>query len=113
MGLITEKTMRLSFQKHETKNVVDFDQFKKLLISIGMCTEIELKRGNRLFIPSLINSSIFNFTKGRSTEEVLDDYKDYLKYSLVFGEDKSFASTGVIEAFLVQFYTNNELEELR
>ena len=69
-----------------------------------MATEFSNEKSqNGLFIPSLINTPIINFTKGRSVDEVYDDYKDQLKYSLIFGKGRSFASSCIIDAFLVEF----------
>ena len=105
-GIISKELLDLSFQiEMEDKQNDDFvtlDKFKELLTYLGMSTQLP---DDRLFVPSLINSPIVNFTKGRSPEEVYNDFKNQLRYVFVFGKGKSFASSGVIEALLVDFYT--------
>ena len=105
-GIICKESLDCSFKiEKEDKSLNDFvtlEKFKELLKALGMSTELS---GDRLFIPSLINSPIINFTKGRSPEEVYNDFKNQLRYVFIFGKGKSFASSGVIEALLVDFYT--------
>ena len=105
-GIICKESLERSFEiemaNQTNKDFVEIEKFKELLNALGMSTNLP---DDRLFIPSLINSPIINFTKGRSTEEVYDDFKHQLRYVFKFGSGKSFASSGVIEALLVDFYT--------
>ena len=55
-------------------------------------------------VPSLINTPIIDYTKGKSTEEVFNQFQDEFQFTFVFGEKSCFASAGVIEAFLVAYY---------
>ena len=105
-GIVLNKALELSFEiekeQKENESSVSLDKFGELIDALRMSTKIN---NEKLFIPSLINTPIINFSKGRSPQEIYNDFKDQLRYLIMFGDGKSFASSGLIEALLVDFYT--------
>ena len=122
-GIITKSTLEKSFdielKKYPHANLISQDKFEEIMVKLNMAkrhptpekledakTSAQTKGGccQMLIIPSLINNRIENYTKGKSTEEVYDQFKDHLMYTFKFGNGKCFASTGLFEAFLIQLY---------
>ena len=126
-GIIFEKTFDVLFDpeflkfQSDTRNPTSIvkipgDIIKKLLIAlkiiiparikIGPASDLNKDRSEPVFIiPSLVNTPISEYTKDKSTEEVLAQFQTEFQYTFVFGEDNCFASAGVIESFFVNLYT--------
>ena len=134
-GAIRESTFHNAFRKlRSRKEFVDYQVFKEFLVAMGMAAkcyvaipaskkdtnQFSKKRKNfeifkeqnsggtlteYLIIPSLINNDA-------KTEESLDElyvkYHNEYDYKICyeFGSDTCLASTGIMELFLVQMYTD-------
>jgi hypothetical protein len=111
---VQNKTNSSMIANDGSLNIISCDVITNLLLKLGIIiktkTEIgkdEINDTQEIFIiPPLINAPIRSYTHGKSAIEVLDQFQNELQFTFIFGEDCCFASAGVIEAFLVQYYNN-------
>ena len=109
-GFITKSTFDKLFKKKFIRvirrwnidDVLEGDIICELLIALKVVAKSNGHGKLRFLVPSLINNPIVNFTKGKSIEEIFNQFQEHIQYTFIFGEDYCFLSSGAIEAFAVE-----------
>ena len=83
-------------------NVLE-DLLLNLQIMLKIKTTEDDEDKDLYIIPSMIQNPVSNYTKDRSTDNVLHQFQDQLQYTFAFGKRNSFLSAGVTDAFLFRF----------